>query len=77
MDNWINESFGWIAVSVKSQYINISTLRPLMGSSYLKLPAELRVPKNGLINMKNNDKKCFLWCHIKHINPVQIHPERI
>ena len=70
MDNWINESFGWIAVSVKSQYINISTLRPLMGSSYLKLPAELRISKNGLIIMKNNDKKCFLWCHIRHINPV-------
>ena len=40
MDHWINESFGWIAESVKSQYINILTLRPLMGSSYIKLPAE-------------------------------------
>ena len=19
----------------------------------------------------------FLWCHIKHINPVKVHPERI
>ena len=48
-----------------------------MGTSYIKLPAELRIPKNGLINMKNNYKKCFLWCHIGHINPVKIHPERI
>ena len=27
--------------------------------------------------MKNNDQKCFLWCHVRHISPVKIHPERI
>ena len=27
--------------------------------------------------MKNNDQKCFLWCHARHINSVKIHPERI
>ena len=27
--------------------------------------------------MKNNDQKLFPWCHIRHINPVKIHPERI
>ena len=31
----------------------------------------------GLINIKNNDNKCFLWCHIRHLNPLKIHPERI
>ena len=20
----------------------------------------------GLINIKNNDNKCFIWCHIRH-----------
>ena len=43
----------------------------------MKLPAELRSSKKGLINIKNNDQKCFLWCHVKHINPVKIHTERI
>ena len=28
IDNWINESSGWIVESVMSQYINISTYRP-------------------------------------------------
>ena len=41
------------------------------------MPAELRISKKELINIKNNDQKCFLWCHVKHINPVKIHPERI
>ena len=22
----------------------------------------------GLINIKNNDNKCFLWCHVRHLN---------
>ena len=77
IDNWINEGSGWIVELIESQYINISTYRPLSGSSYVQLPVELKSPKKGLINIKNNDQKCFLWCHVRHINPVKIHPERI
>ena len=28
------------------------------------------------MNFKNNDQKRFLWCQVKHINPIKIHPER-
>ena len=59
IDVWINNGSGWIIELIESQYINISTYRPLSGSSYVKLPAELRSPKKGLINIKNNDQKCF------------------
>ena len=31
----------------------------------------------GLINIKNNDNKCFLWCHVRHLNPVERNPQRI
>ena len=77
IDNWTNERSTWIAESIKSQYINISIYRPLSGRSYVKLPAELRSPRKGLINTKNKDQKCFLWCHVWHIDPVKTHPERI
>ena len=76
-DNWINKGSGWIIEFIESQYINISTYRPLSGSSYMDLPVELRSPRKGLINIKNKDKKCFLWCHVRHINPSKEHPERI
>ena len=62
---------------MESQYINISTYRPLSGSSYINLPVELRSSKKGLINIKNKDQKCFLWCHVRHINPSKKHPKRI
>ena len=71
INNWINEESGWIVELIEPQYINISTYRPLSGSSYIKLPAELKSPKKGLINIKNNDQKNFLWCHVRHINPVK------
>ena len=74
---WINNGSGWNVESIESQYINISTYRPLSGSSYMDLPVELRSPRKGLINIKNKDKKCFLWCHVRHINPSNKHPERI
>ena len=77
IDNWINEGSGWIIELIESQYINISTYRPLSGSSYIDLPVELRSPKKGLINIKNKDEKCFLWCHVRHINLLNKHPERI
>ena len=55
IDAWINKGSGWIIESIESQYINISTHRPLVGRSYIDLPIELKHPKKGLINIKNND----------------------
>ena len=77
IDVWINKGSGWNVESIESQYINISTYRPLSGSFYMDLPVELKSPRKGLINIKNKDQKCFLWCHVRHINPSKEHPERI
>ena len=77
IDNWINFGSGWTVESIESQYINISTYRSLSGSSYINLPVDLRSSKKGLINIKNKDQKCFLWCYVRHINPSKEHPERI
>ena len=41
------------------------------------MPIEIKHPRKVLINIKNNDQKCFLWCHVRHINPVKDHPGRI
>ena len=41
------------------------------------MPIELRNPRKGLINIKNKDRKCFLWYHVRHINPSKDHPGRM
>ena len=76
-DVWINNGSGWNVELIESQYINISTYRPLLGSSYIDVPVELRSPRKGLINIKNKDQKWFLWCHVRHINLLNEHPEGI
>ena len=56
IDNWINEESGWIIEFIESQYISVLSYRPLSGSSYTDLPTELKIPRKGLINIKNKDK---------------------
>ena len=77
IDAWINRGSGWIIELIESQCIDISTYRPLAGSSYTDLPTELKHSRKGPINIKNKNQKCFLWCHVRHINPVKEHPGRI
>ena len=77
IDVWINNGSGWVIELIESQYINIFTYRPLSGSFYMDLPIELKSPRKGLINIKKEDKKYFLWCHVRHINLLNKHPERI
>ena len=74
---WISKGSGWTVESVDNHYLNIVQYQPMKGSSYIKLPQELRNSAKGLINMKNEDNECFRWCHIRHLNPQDIHPERI
>ena len=64
----INNGSGWIVELIESQYINISTYRPLSGSSYMDLSIELRSPRKGLINIKNKDKKWFYGVMLNLIN---------
>ena len=77
IDVWVNKGSGWNVESIESQYVKVLTYRPLSGSSYMDLPVELRNPRKGLINIKNKDQKCFLYCHVRHFNFSKKHPERI
>ena len=77
IDFWINKGSGGNVESTESQYINISTCRPLSGSSYIDLPVELKRPRKGRINIKTKDKNFFLWYHVRHINLSKKHLERI
>ena len=74
---WLSEGSRWTLVEIRSHFVNIVKYLPLRGNSYVQLPKELRHHNKGLINLKNIDNKCFLWCHNRHLNPRKVHPERI
>ena len=68
VEQWISHGSGWIVEELISQYLNLSSYLPLSGRTYIKLPKELNHPMRGLINIQNDDNKCFLWCHVRHLN---------
>ena len=74
---WISKGSGWTIESVDNHHLNIVQYKPMNGSSYIKLPQELRNSSKGLINMKNEDNECFRWCHIRCLNPQDKNPQRI
>ena len=77
LGNWISNRSGCVVAEIISQYLNVSSYLPLSGSTYVKLPVDLRHPMKGLINIQNDDSKCFLWCHVRHLNLDSVKPNRI
>ena len=64
---------------ITTQYVDVLQYKPLNGSSYIDLPKELKNPKMGLINIKNEDQKCFTYCLLYHLNQNKIksNPQRV
>ena len=60
IDNWINDGSSWMIESIEAEYVNISIYSPLSASSYIELLNELKNSMKDLIDIKNNDSKCFL-----------------
>ena len=63
------ERSGWSIDQVQDIHININDYDPLAGSTYIPLPTELQNSMKRLINVKNKDIYCFLWCHVGMLNP--------
>ena len=69
IETFQNLGSNWIILNIESHYVNIAMYKPLAGSSYMNLIADISNSMCGLINMKNDDEKCFVWSHIRHLNP--------
>ena len=59
LENWISHGSGWIVDSILNQYLNIISYKLLSGSTCCELPKKLSHPMKGLINIQNDDNKCF------------------
>ena len=74
IEKWTGLGSGWSGMRVDGHYVNITKYKPMRGSSYIELPAELNHPNNGLVNLRNKDDCCFAWCHVR---PQDKNPQRI
>ena len=67
---------GWRLESIEYCDMYVDTYQPIGGESFIDLPKVIKY-KKAIINIKNNDNKCFMWCILAHLYPIAIHPERM
>lgn len=56
--------------------VNISKFSPLEGSSYIKLPKDIE-NKKAVVNVHNQDERCFLWAVLSALHPACERPSCI
>ena len=70
------EGSGWMFLKVKKLVLHTTRWDPLYGGSYIPLDSYL-ANKKCLINMKNEDVKCFMWSVLRALYPKDTNPQRV
>ena len=60
-ENYMNNSSQWKFHKSSKIFLNINNIKKLKASSYIPLSSFL-APKKAIVNPRNNDQKCFLYC---------------
>ena len=70
------EGSGFQFQEIEEVILEIHKVRDIQASSYIELPGKYKDSKS-IINIKNNDQNCFLWCILAYLYPVEDHNDRI
>ena len=70
------EGSGWQFLKVIKLVLHTTKWEPIYGSSYIPLDPYL-ANKKALINMQNEDDKCFMWSVLRALYPKNKNTERI
>ena len=70
------EGSGWVFLNVKKLVLHTTRWDPINAGSYIELPPFLK-NKHAIINMINQDEKCFLWSVLGALNPKDKNAERV
>jgi len=66
----------WTVDKVMSVNIHIVNYKPIKGSSFIPLPVKLAA-KKAIVNVQNNDNKCFMWSVLAALYPAMKDPQRV
>jgi hypothetical protein len=66
IDAYELQGSGWVLDQLLRLDLHVLKYDPLRASTYLPLPREIQL-KRAVINIKNSDNLCFLWCVIAGI----------
>ena len=70
------EGSGFVFQEIEEVILEIYKVNDIQASSYIELPGKYKDNKS-IINIKNNDQYCFLWCILAQLYPVENHKDRI
>ena len=76
IEDYQERGSGWSFKEIDKLEIHTVEYNPTKGSSYTPLPDWI-VNKKAIVNIKNKDDKCFLWCVLRYIYPKDRDEERL
>ena len=69
------EGSGFVLNGIVNVILEIYKVNDIRASSWVELPEKYKNNKS-IINIKNDDQFCFLWCILAHLFPVEDHKKR-
>ena len=69
------EGSGFVLNGIVNVILEIYKVNDIQASSWVELPEKYKNNKS-IMNIKNDDQFCFLWCILAHLFPVEDHKNR-
>ena len=70
LDDEQSEGSGFVFQEIEEVILEIYRVNDIQASSYIELPPKYK-NSQSIINIKNNDQYCFLWCILANLYPVE------
>ena len=75
-ENHINNGSKWKFKEVQHLKLCMGKYRPFVGSAFMELPKDIRFTR-AILNIQNQDDKCFLWSILAYLYPTEHHSYRV
>ena len=73
---FIHDGSDWTVRQKDNLELHFVSYKPITGSSYITTPKFI-ANKNAIINIKNNDSKCFVWSILAALHPACKNTNRV
>ena len=76
LQEYMREGSGWYVNKVLKLEVHSVIYKPIHGSAFLHLPESL-ARSRSVLNIQNEDNKCFVYCLLAYLHPAKNEPESV
>ena len=76
MEKYLREGLGWFVKQVIKLGVHTVNYSPIHRNMFLPLP-KTRSMSHSILNVHNNDNKCFVYCILASLHPALDTPENV